>query len=105
MRIPNFPAIVRTFYTFTNYTTRINPIQYRAVHPFTRGTVLRSSIPGIPFIGSFFSSQSSSQNMSYPLKKSDDEWQAVLSKGKLPSVLYAIIEFKLTTVLQSNSAS
>jgi len=38
-------------------------------------------MPTIPFFGSLFStSSSSSKNMSFPLKKTEDEWQAVLSK-------------------------
>jgi peptide-methionine (R)-S-oxide reductase len=37
----------------------------------------------IPFFGALFSS-SSSKNMSYPVQKSDDEWQAVLTPGQLP---------------------
>ncbi|CAG8959025.1 hypothetical protein HYFRA_00012185 [Hymenoscyphus fraxineus] len=79
MRIPNFPSIVRTFYTISNYTARVSSqAPQKALNPFTRGTVLKS-MPTIPFFGSFFSSNSSSK-MSYPLQKSDDEWRAVLSK-------------------------
>lgn len=38
-------------------------------------------MPSIPFFGSFFSSTSSSSDkMTYPVQKSDDEWRAVLSK-------------------------
>lgn len=70
MRFPTFPTILRTFYTFTNYTARYRPNQqYPAL----------KSMPTIPFLGSLFST-SSSQSMSYPVKKSDSEWQAVLSK-------------------------
>jgi len=78
MRIPSFPTILRTFYTFTNATHRPNT-QYKALLPFTRGTVLKS-MPTIPFLGSLFSS-SGSKNMTYPMEKTDDEWQAVLNKG------------------------
>ncbi|MCJ1282487.1 hypothetical protein MMC26_001810 [Xylographa opegraphella] len=77
MRIPSFPTIVRTFYTLTNATSRALP-QHRALLPFTRGTVLKS-MPTIPFLGSLFSS-AASRDMSYPVQKSDDEWQAVLNK-------------------------
>lgn len=73
MKFPTFPTILRTFYTFTNYTARYRPI------PIQQPPALKS-MPTFPFLGSLFSSSSSSQNMSYPLKKSDDEWQAVLSK-------------------------
>lgn len=78
MRIPSFPTILRTFYTFTNATYR-PPTQYKALLPFTRGTVLKS-MPTIPFLGSLFSS-STSKNMTYPVGKSNDEWRAVLNKG------------------------
>jgi peptide-methionine (R)-S-oxide reductase len=37
-------------------------------------------MPTIPFFGSFFSS--SSQKMSYQVQKSEEEWRAVLNKGK-----------------------
>lgn len=80
MRIPTFSALVRTFYTISNYTiSRIPSTQYKAIQPLTRGTVLKS-IPTIPFLSVFFGT-SSSQNMSYPVQKTDEEWQAVLSKG------------------------
>lgn len=82
MRFPSFPTIARTFFTISNYTaSRLPQQQFQSIGPFTRGTVLKS-MPTIPFLGSFFST-SSSKNMSYPVQKSDDEWQAVLSKGKL----------------------
>lgn len=39
----------------------------------------------IPFIGALFgSSASNSSNMSYPDQRSNDEWRAVLNKGKWP---------------------
>ena len=80
MKIPTFPTLVRTFYTISNYTiSRLPATQYRALQPITRGTVLKS-MPTIPFFGSFFGT-SSSQKMSYPVQKSEEEWQAVLSKG------------------------
>jgi len=79
MRVPNFPTLVRTFYSITNYTTRVTPAHYRALNPSARGLALKS-MPTIPFLGSLSSSKSSSPDMSYPLQKSDDEWQAVLSK-------------------------
>ncbi|TVY92592.1 Uncharacterized protein LAWI1_G003491 [Lachnellula willkommii] len=79
MRIPTFPTIVRTFYTLSNYSARVSAqTSYKALHPFSRATVLKS-MPTIPFLSTFFSS-SSSEKMSYPLEKSNDEWQAVLNK-------------------------
>jgi len=79
MRFPTFPTIVRTFYTISNYSARVSSqTRYKALRPFTQGTVLKS-IPTIPFLSSFFGT-SNSQKMSYPLQKSDEEWQAILSK-------------------------
>ncbi|KAJ9640302.1 hypothetical protein H2199_005841 [Coniosporium tulheliwenetii] len=71
----SFPTLIRTLYAFSNTTSRTTPRTFSAL---SRPTVLRS-MPTIPFIGSLFSS-SSTRNMSYPVQKSDDEWQAILSK-------------------------
>ncbi|MCJ1364461.1 hypothetical protein MMC16_003572 [Acarospora aff. strigata] len=78
MRLPSFPNLLRTIYTFTNATlpTRTS---HRALQPFARATLLKS-MPTIPFLGSLFSTSSSSKDMSFPVQKSDDEWRAVLSK-------------------------
>jgi hypothetical protein len=81
MRFPSFPTIIRTFYTLSNYSAR-HSTQYKALQPFTRATIYKS-MPTIPFLSSFFGT-STSNKMSYPLQKSDDEWQAVLSKGMSP---------------------
>ncbi|KAG9243882.1 methionine-R-sulfoxide reductase-like protein SelR [Calycina marina] len=78
MRFPTFPTIVRTFYTFSNYTARL-PLQFKALQPVTRGTVLKS-MPTIPFLSNLFSISAATRDMSYPVQKSDDEWRAVLSK-------------------------
>ena len=91
MRFPSFPILIRTFYTVSNATTRTVPRQYRALQPFTRGTILKS-MPTIPFLGSLFSS-SNSKNMTYPVQKSENEWQAVLDKGT--SLPYAIATLDL----------
>ena len=80
MRLPSFPTIVRTFYTLSNSTARALPASQKALAPFTRSTVIKS-MPTIPFLSSFFSTSSSSKDMSYPVQKSDDEWQAVLNPG------------------------
>lgn len=80
MRLPSFPSFIRAF-TFVNAAAATRPqINYtRALAPFTRGTILKS-MPSIPFLGSFFSSSSKQDNMSYPEQRSDDEWRAVLNK-------------------------
>ncbi|CAL3969435.1 hypothetical protein PZA11_006014 [Diplocarpon coronariae] len=78
MRFPNFPTFLRTFYTFSNYTSARVSTQYRAFQSFSRGAVI-NSMPTIPFLSSLFSTGNSS-NMTYPVQKTDEEWQAVLSK-------------------------
>lgn len=81
-----------------------NGQQQRLPSPATRGTILKS-MPTLPFLGSLFSS-SASQNMSYPVEKSNDEWQAVLSKGNLAP--HSPIHTKTTdreTTMQSSSGS
>jgi len=77
MKFPTFPTIIRTFHTFSNYSARA-ATQYKALTPLSRATIYKS-MPTIPFLSSLFSSSSSSPKMSYPVQKSDDEWQAVLS--------------------------
>ncbi len=80
MRVPTWPSFIRTFYTFSNYTARTQT-HYKAFQSLTRVPILKS-MPTIPFLGSLFSSSSSSsKDMSFPVQKTDDEWQAVLSKG------------------------
>lgn len=87
MRLPSFPNILRTLYTFSNATTH-SAAAFRqrtlgAGSSFYRSAALRS-MPTIPFLGSLFSSSASSRKeMSYPVKKTDDEWQAVLNPGEL----------------------
>ncbi|KAI4172744.1 MAG: hypothetical protein LQ343_003336 [Gyalolechia ehrenbergii] len=81
MRIPSFPNLIRTFYTISNATTSRffanSPASQKAFAPFTRGTVLQS-MPTIPFLGSLFTS-SAKDMTDYPVKKSDEEWRAVLN--------------------------
>lgn len=88
MRLPSFPTIVRTFYAFSNATSRLQAPQ-RAISPFsfTRATAIKS-MPSIPFFGSLFSSSSTSKDMSYPDQRSKEEWQAVLNKGMSWSLCY-----------------
>jgi len=83
MRFPSFPTIIRTLYTFSNatlHTTGLNSARQRLPSTFNRATALRS-MPTIPFLGSLFSSSAQSRDMTdYPVKKTDDEWRAVLNK-------------------------
>lgn len=48
------------------------------------------------FMGSFFSTSNSS-NMSYPVQKSDSEWQTVLSRGMVPRTFSCGLEGGLST--------
>ena len=80
MRIPSLPNFVRTFYAFSNATfnrAAPAPFSLSAARP---GIALRSSMPAIPFIGSFFHT-AESRKMSHPVQKSDEEWRMQLNKG------------------------
>ncbi|GME64364.1 Methionine-r-sulfoxide reductase [Neofusicoccum parvum] len=80
MRFPSFPTVARAFYTLSNTAARrFSPSQqhaFAAASPRLPPTL--KSMPTIPFLGSLFSS-SSRATMSYPVQKTDDEWQAILS--------------------------
>ncbi|KAL8815303.1 MAG: hypothetical protein Q9223_005545, partial [Gallowayella weberi] len=83
MRLPSFPTFIRTFYTITNATTArfLNSPASQKTLGSSRGTIVHKSMPTIPFLGSLFSSSAQSKAMAdYPVKKSDDEWRAVLNK-------------------------
>lgn len=74
------PLLSTFFYSLNNLARRQAPPRissFAALRPLN----LRS-MSGIPFLGALFGSSSSSKsNMSYPDKRSDDEWRAVLNKG------------------------
>lgn len=82
MRFPSFPTIIRTFYTHTSATSNTfgSASQRRRALPRFSNLKTFRSMPTIPFLGSLFST-SASKTMEYPVKKSDDEWQAVLTPG------------------------
>ena len=93
MRFPSFPNIVRTLYTFSNATAlRLQqPLRGNTVSNIQRATVFKS-MPSIPFFGALFgTSTPASAKMTYPDTRSDDEWQAVLNKGRLS------VHFRLQT--------
>jgi peptide-methionine (R)-S-oxide reductase len=80
MRIPSLPNFVRTFYAFSNATfnrAAPAPFSLSAARP---AIALRSYMPAIPFIGSFFHT-AETRNMSHPVQKSDEEWRMQLNKG------------------------
>lgn len=78
MRFPSLPTFIRTLYAFSNTTVRTPPSSF---NPAIRPTVLRSSMPTIPFLGALFST-AETRKMSHPVQKSDSEWQAQLNPGK-----------------------
>lgn len=49
-------------------------------------------MPSVPFLGSLFGTKAAdaSKMTSYPDKRSDDEWRAVLNKGKKHSVTHSL---------------
>ncbi|KAJ4392979.1 Peptide methionine sulfoxide reductase B5 [Gnomoniopsis smithogilvyi] len=77
-----FSSVLRTLYTLSSFTrTRAaqqNPLLRSS---FQHTTALRS-MPSIPLLGSLFSTKAAdaSKMTSYPDKRSDDEWRAVLNK-------------------------
>lgn len=89
MRWPSLPTCLRAFYTFSNATfsrTAPAPFTLAAGRPTTNA--LKSSMP-IPFLGALFST-AESRNMSFPVQKSDSEWQAQLSPGELERAVMAV---------------
>jgi len=76
MHIPSQPSLFRTLHSLSNYTI------HRAPHPFVGSRATAAfrwwSMPTIPFIGAFFHT-AESRKMSYPVQKSEGEWQAQLS--------------------------
>ncbi|KAK5113401.1 hypothetical protein LTR62_003501 [Meristemomyces frigidus] len=78
MRFPSYATFVRTLYAFsTNTVHRIPPSPFAAGARPTIG-LQNLSMPTIPFLGALFST-ADSRKMSYPVSKSDGEWQAQLS--------------------------
>lgn len=79
MRLPSFPNLIRTLYTFSNSTLRFQAARApRSIGlPLNQATI--RSMPTIPFLSSLFGT-SASEKMSYPDERSPQEWQAVLNK-------------------------
>ncbi|KAK1773685.1 Mss4-like protein [Copromyces sp. CBS 386.78] len=75
----NFLRILRTLSTFTQRPC----IPQHSLLSTRNSILLKSSMPTIPFLSSFFGSSSSSSSNkmpeNYPVQKSADEWRAVLS--------------------------
>lgn len=83
MRLQNLTTALRTFSIPLRRRPALLRFAGKQPLPVSRSTVLKAA-PTIPFFGSFFSSSAkaeSSDNMSYPDKRGEDEWRAVLSPG------------------------
>lgn len=73
------PFLSTILYTVSSLT-RARAQSHLAPALLTRNTPLRAGMP-IPFLSSLFGSSSSqADKMSYPDKRTDDEWRAVLNK-------------------------
>ncbi|KAE8149830.1 Mss4-like protein [Aspergillus avenaceus] len=84
MRFHRLTTILRTFTTSLGH--RSTPIITKTASRYPSSSPSRitplKAIPGLSFLGSFFSSTAQSQNqdnMTYPDQRSDQEWRAVLS--------------------------
>ncbi len=78
MRFPSIPTIIRSFSIYNFSVARNNwPAAYKGLQsPVVRNSTV-SFMPTIPFLSGFFGQQKDMTN--YPVKKSDDQWQAKLS--------------------------
>lgn len=77
-------GLFKTLCTLSSAAVRLAPQHQAALTPLlaTSASALRYQSMPLPSLSSFFSSTASTRNMSYPLSKSDGEWQAQLSPGK-----------------------
>ncbi|KAI5371095.1 Putative peptide methionine sulfoxide reductase MrsB domain, Mss4-like superfamily [Septoria linicola] len=75
MRFPSIPTFIRTLYAFSNTTARAPP---KVFNSLARPTALRASMP-IPFIGALFST-AESRKMTYPVQKTEKEWEDQLGE-------------------------
>ncbi|KAJ1338338.1 peptide-methionine (R)-S-oxide reductase [Microdochium nivale] len=81
MRMPPFSSLLRTLFTLSSLgRVRVASAAQAQQAPNLLRQQQLKSMPTIPFLSSLFGSGSSSSNdMSYPDKRSDDEWRAVLT--------------------------
>ncbi|WPG99031.1 Hypothetical protein R9X50_00183600 [Acrodontium crateriforme] len=75
MRLPSISTLLRSIYAFSNAPFR--PVSLNTSTIVSSRQAIRSSMP-IPFLGALFST-AETRKMSYPVQKSESEWQAQLS--------------------------
>ncbi|ELR05635.1 hypothetical protein VC83_07641 [Pseudogymnoascus destructans] len=83
MRPPSWPDIVaRTTPSSSSYIPLRSSAPRSSLHrtPAHAAAAFTRPMPTLSFLGSLFSSKKSTPKMTFPLQKSNDEWQAVLSK-------------------------
>ena len=83
MRFPSIPTFIRTLYAFSNTTLRATPQLSRTLYQAPQRATIHRSMQNIPILGALFGSSSKmgADNTSYPVQKTEGEWQAVLSPG------------------------
>lgn len=83
MRLPSIPSLFKAFYTVSNATAPLLKQPQSALQPFYVKTAsLRNPSMPIPILSSLFST-APTRKMTHPVQKSDGEWQAVLSPGRV----------------------
>lgn len=81
MRIPSLQSFYRTLQVLGSFARRPYPSPFAPLSSPSRVPVIKS-MPTIPFLSGLFGSGSPRKDdMSYPVKKSEEEWRAVLSPG------------------------
>lgn len=78
-----FSNVLRTLYTLSSFTRARASQQNPLLRSSAQQTTALRSMPSIPLLGSFFSTKAADANKmtSYPDKRTDNEWRAVLNKG------------------------
>lgn len=78
-----FSNVLRTLFTLSSFTRARASQQNPLLRSSAQQTTALRSMPSIPLLGSFFSTKAADANKmtSYPDKRTDNEWRAVLNKG------------------------
>lgn len=80
MRIP--PLFSTLAFTLSTLTRGAHSPTRNAALGASQPLRLRASMTRIPFLSALFGSSSKAPDMSFPDQRSNDEWRAVLNKGK-----------------------